>query len=212
MTAVLADVVGRHWRQVVLCILVVSGATISQYFFIYTTTYALTTLHYSQAIAMAANLTGSAVGTVAAVAGGVLADRFGLKPVTLVPRLVATLLLFPAFELVLWTNSPAVYLVAVGVLMIPHAMSSAAGIILIPRIFPAAIRTAGLSIAYALGVTLFGGTAQIVFTWIIASTGNKLSWLWYIIVMSTVSFCATLAIRVPPETAPQAAPSRVEVS
>jgi hypothetical protein len=64
-------------------------------------------------------------------------------------------------------------------------------------IFPSAVRTSGLSIAYALGVTIFGGTAQLVFTWIIATTGDKLSWIWYIIAMSIISFIATLAIRVP---------------
>ena len=76
-------------------------------------------------------------------------------------------------------------------------MSGAAGIILIPKVFPAAIRTSGISIAYATGVTLFGGTAQIVFTWIIGATGDKLSWVWYIIGMSIISILGTLVIKVP---------------
>ena len=59
------------------------------------------------------------------------------------------------------------------------------------------VRTSGLSIAYALGVTIFGGTAQIVFTWVIGATGDKLSWVWYIVFMSVVSFFATAALRVP---------------
>jgi len=201
MSAVLSDVVRRHSVQILLCILVVSGVTITQYFFIYTTTYAITTLHYGAAIGMAANLIASSIGTCAALLGGLCADRWGVKAVTLVPRLVVTLMLYPAIQLVVSSESRVVFLVVVGALMIPHAMSGAAGIILIPRIFPAAIRTTGLSIAYALGVTLFGGTAQVVFTWIIAETGNKLSWVWYIVLMSVVSFCATLAIRVPPDAA-----------
>ena len=199
VSAVLSDVVKRYWTQVVLCILVISGATITQYFFIYTTTYALTALGFSQAVAMASNLTLGFVGTGAAVAGGILADRFGLKRVAILPRLIVTLLLYPAFSLVVASGSPTVFLLVVAGLMIPHAMSSAAGIILIPKIFPAAVRTSGLSIAYALGVTIFGGTAQIVFTWIIGATGNKLSWLWYIIAMSIVSLLGTLAIRIPAE-------------
>ena len=93
MSAVLSDVVKRHWAKVVLCILVISGATITQHFFIYTTTYALTTLGYSQRVAMTANLTLGFVGMCAAVAGGVLADRFGVKAVAGLPRLVVTLLL-----------------------------------------------------------------------------------------------------------------------
>jgi hypothetical protein len=78
--------------------------------------------------------------------------------------------------------------------MIFHAVSSVASILLIPMIFPDAVRTSGLSIAYALGVTLFGGTAQVVFTWIIDNTGDKLACVWYIIAMSLLSLAGTMAI------------------
>ncbi len=201
MSAVLSDVLHRHWVKVVLCIFVISGATITQYFFVYTTTYALTTLGYSQTIAMTSNLTLGVVGVCAAVGGGMLADRFGLKLIATVPRLIVTLLLYPALSLVVASGSPAVFILVVACLMVPHAMAGAASIVLIPKIFPAAVRTSGLSIAYALAVTIFGGTAQIVFTWIIGATGDKLSWVWYIIAMGLVSLLSTLVIRIPDEWA-----------
>jgi MFS family permease len=197
--AVLSDVIGRHWGKIVLCILLISGATVTQYFFAYATTYALTELHYSQRIAMAANLIAGVVGAVFAVLGGVLADRYGLKLIALAPRLVVTLLVYPALQLIVSSNSPALFLATIAVLMAFHAMAGAAGIVLIPKIFPAIIRTSGLSIAYALGVTLFGGTAQVIFTAIIGATGDKLSWVWYIVAVGLLSFAATAAIRVPDE-------------
>jgi MFS family permease len=197
MSAVLSDIVKRHWSQILLCILVISGATITQYFFIYTTTYALTTLGYGQRAAMTANLCVGVSGTTFALIGGVLADRWGIKAITVIPRVLVTLLLYPALQLIVSSGSPAVFIVVVAALMSLHAMSGAAGIILIPKVFPAAIRTSGLSIAYATGVTLFGGTAQIVFTWIIGATGDKLSWVWYIIGMSIISILGTLVIKVP---------------
>jgi MFS family permease len=137
------------------------------------------------------------VGTISAVVGGILADRYGLKTIAVLPRIVVTALLYPALHLVVASGSPTLFVLVVGLLMIPHAMASAAGIVLIPKIFPAMVRTSGLSIAYALGVTLFGGTAQVMFTWIIDRTDDKLSWVWYIIAMSLLSLLATLAIRVP---------------
>jgi MFS family permease len=197
MSAVLSDIVRRHWRNIILCILVISGGTVTQYFFIYTTTYALTTLGYGQRVAMTANLTVGVVGTAFALIGGVIADRVGVKTVALVPRFVVTLLLFPALHLIVESGSPSVFIVVIAGLMSLHAMSGAAGIILIPKVFPAAIRTSGLSIAYATGVTLFGGTAQIVFTWIIGVTGDKQSWVWYVVVLSIISFVGTLLIQVP---------------
>lgn len=197
MRKVLSDVLLEHWWKILLCILVISGATITQYFFLYTATYAINTLHYSQGWAMAASMTNGITGAVFAIAGGVLADKFGVKIVALVPRLVVTLLLYPALHLIISSGSPLVLVVTMAGLMAFHAASGAAGIVMIPIIFPAVVRTSGLSIAYALGVTIFGGTAQIVFTWIIGATGDKLSWVWYIIALSVVSLLATLAIRVP---------------
>jgi MFS family permease len=197
MSAVLSDVFAHYCYPVVLCILIISGGTVTQYFFSYATTYAITTLGYGPGIGMGATLTVSVVGAAAAVAGGIMADRFGVKAIAIVPRIVVTALLYPAMHLVVGSGSPVLFIVVFAVLMAPHAMSSGAGIVLIPKIFPPLVRTSGLSIAYALGVTLFGGTAQVVFTWIINATGDKLSWIWYIIAMSLVSLLATIAIRVP---------------
>ena len=146
---------------------------------------------------MAANMATGITGMVFAVAGGALADRVGVRVVVLLPRLIATVLLYPVLHLVVSSGSPLVLVIAMAGLMAIHAMTSAAGIVLIPMIFPAAVRTSALSIAYALGVTIFGGTAQLVFTGIIEATGDKLSWVWYVIAMGLVSFLGTLAIRTP---------------
>lgn len=193
MGSVLSDVLANHWQRILLCILLISGATITQYFFLYTATYAINTLHYDQGWSMAASLAIAVTGMIFSLVGGAIADRYGVKAIAVIRRLIVTLLLYPALHLVISTGSPLVLLIVASGLMAIHAMSSGAGIILIPMIFPSAVRTTGLSIAYALGVTIFGGTAQIVFTWIIAATGDKLSWVWYVI----ISALATLAIRVP---------------
>ncbi|WP_044590601.1 MFS transporter [Bradyrhizobium sp. LTSPM299] len=197
MGGVLSDVLANHWQKILLCILLISGATITQYFFLYTATYAINTLHYDQSWSMAASLAIAVSGMIFSLVGGALADKYGVKVIAVIPRLIVTLLLYPALHLVISSGSPLVLLIVAASLMAIHAMSSGAGIILIPMIFPSAVRTSGLSIAYALGVTIFGGTAQIVFTWIIAATGDKLSWVWYVIIMSVLSALATLAIRVP---------------
>jgi MFS family permease len=214
MRSVLSDVLFVHWWKILLCILVISGATITQYFFLYTATYAINALHYSPGWAMAANMTNGITGMVFAIVGGLLADRFGVKIVALVPRLIVTLLLYPALQLIISSGSPLVLVMTMAGLMAFHAASGAAGIVMIPIIFPAVVRTSGLSIAYALGVTIFGGTAQIVFTWIIGATGDKLSWVWYIVALSLASFLATLAIRIPDTFGrkPQAEPPAVALA
>ncbi|MBR0794230.1 MFS transporter [Bradyrhizobium jicamae] len=197
MGQVLSDLVANHWQKILLCILLISGGTISQYFFLYTATYAISTLHYSQGWSMAASLATAVSGAIFSLVGGALADKYGVKSIAIIPRLIVTLLFYPALHLVISSGSPLVFVIVAASLMTLHAMASGAGIVLIPIIFPSAVRTAGLSIAYALGVTIFGGTAQIVFTWIISATGDKLSWVWYVIIMSVISVIGTLAIKVP---------------
>jgi MFS family permease len=197
MGEVLSNVLTGHWRMILLCVLLISGATITQYFILYTTTYAINTLHYTTGWAMAVSMVTGITGMVFAIAGGTLADKVGIRSVVLLPRLVATLLLYPVLHLVVSSGSPLVMVIAMAGLAAIHATSSAAAIVLIPMVFPAAVRTSALSIAYALGVTIFGGTAQLIFTWIIDATGDKLSWVWYVIVMSLISLVSTLMIRVP---------------
>lgn len=197
MKTVLAEVLFSHWRKILLCILMISGATITQYFFLYTATYAINTLHYSQGWSMAGTLVNGLTGAVFSLVGGVVADRFGVKRVAVYPRLILAVLLYPALHLVVSSGSPVVLVICMAALMAIHASCSSAALALVPMIFPTAVRTAGLSIAYALGVTIFGGTAQIVFTWVIGATGDKLSWVWYIVAMSLVSFFATAALPTP---------------
>jgi hypothetical protein len=52
-------------------------------------------------------------------------------------------------------------------------------------------------VSYALGVTLFGGTAQPILAWLIHATGNPLSPAWYLILAGTVGLGAILLM---PET------------
>lgn len=48
---------------------------------------------------------------------------------------------------------------------------------------------------YAFGVTLFGGSAQLVVTWLLDVSGNPMAPAWYVTGMLTVSLIATLLFR-----------------
>jgi MFS family permease len=193
--AVLKDLFQRHARPLALSFLLIPGGTVTQYFLGYTTTYAIATLHMPTITAMLSGLVVGLSGAVFAVLGGLLGDRTSAKAVALWPRVLLTLVIYPAMLLVVRERTPAALLGVMGGLMALQAMSGAMGIVLIPRSLPAAVRTAGLSIAYALAVTLFGGTAQVVFTWVIQTTGNPLSPLWWVIAVNIVTILATWALR-----------------
>jgi len=199
MSAVLSNVFKDNWKTVAVTIMMFAGVTVPQFFFIYGTTYAVTTLGFSQGMGMAVTLVMGISGAIFALVGGMLADRFGLKSIALIPRIIVTILFYPAMQFVLSYNEPALFLVVIAALMALHAMSGASAIILMPKAFPPNVRTAGMSIAYSFGVALFGGTAQIVFTWIIGATGDKLSWILYVVGMSLIGTVGILLLREPEE-------------
>jgi hypothetical protein len=68
------------------------------------------------------------------------------------------------------------------------------------------VRSAGLSIAYAISVTVFGGSTQLVIAWLIERLHDPLIPAWYQIVANVVSLIGIMLIgaraRAP---APQAA-------
>jgi MHS family proline/betaine transporter-like MFS transporter len=61
---------------------------------------------------------------------------------------------------------------------------------LMAELFPARMRTTGLSISYAFGVAIFGGLAPLFNTWIISVTGNKLAPAFYLILAAAISLVA----------------------
>ena len=176
-----------HRRLIVLSILAVLGGTVSTYVGNYMTTYAITTLKFAPTIAMAATVVGGLSTVVFALLGGWLSDRYGRRPVMLVPRLLAALLSYPAFLLLVDLKTPAALFGVTILLGALTALSGAASLVAIPELFPRRIRAIGMSIAYAVGVALFGGTTQFVVTWLIGATGNPASPALYVTATSLIA-------------------------
>jgi MFS family permease len=192
MSSILSITLRREWQLTVLGVLVISGITVTQYFFLYAITYTTAMLHYSQQIGMTMNFVVGVVGMAFALIGGMLIDKFGVTRLALTLRLAMALLIYPALSIASGGSSPAVLLAVIVGLMALHTLGAAAPAFLVLSAFPASVRSTGFSISMALATTLFGGTAQIVFTWIIASTGDKLSFVYYIIGMNLVTVAACL--------------------
>jgi len=87
--------------------------------------------------------------------------------------------------------------VVVGTLALLTAMSGAASLVVVPELIPTAIRSTTLSLVYAIAATVFGGTTQLVVTWLMAVTGDPLSPAWFIVATSVISLGAMALL---PET------------
>lgn len=177
-----------------LAVLVVIGGTVSTYVGNFMTTYAITTLKMSPTLAMGATVVGGLSTLVFSLLGGWLCDRYGRKPTMFWPRLAAAVLTVPAFMLLVAQPSATTLFAVSGFLAALTAVSGAASLVAIPELLPRGIRATGMSIAYAVGVSLFGGTTQLVITWLIGVTGNPAAPAWYVAGASVITALAMLAM------------------
>ena len=178
---------GDHRRLIVLSILAVLGGTVSTYVGYYMTSYAITSLGFAPKVAMVATVVSGLSTLVFSIAGGWLADRYGRRAVMLYPRVLAGLLTYPAFMFVVDVKTPEALFGVTLFLGAMTALSGAATLVAIPELFPKRIRSLGMSIAYAIGVALFGGTTQFVITWLISVTGDPMSPAIYVTFTSVIA-------------------------
>jgi MFS family permease len=179
-----------HARLIVLAVLIVLGGTVATYVSNYMTTYAIATLHLPPSTALTATVVGGLALFAGALLGGWLADRYGRRGVMLWPRVLLTLTTWPLFLLLARDPSATTLYVATIVLTALTAISSAASLVVIPELLPRSIRVTGLSIAYAVGVSLFGGTTQFVVTWLLRVTEDPTSPAWYVTATSLITLVA----------------------
>ena len=184
-------------RYVVIAIGVILGGTVSAYIGSYMTTYAIATLRMPPTAAMAATVALGLFTLVFSVVGGLMCDRYGRKPTLLWPRVISALVTVPAFMLL--DASPGVLtlvLVTSGLAAI-NALTGAATLVAVPEVFERRHRAIGLGVAYAIGVSIFGGTTQFIVTWLIHVTANPIAPAWYATAASVVAIGAMLMM---PET------------
>ena len=121
---------------------------------------------------------------------GLAADRWGRKPFLYLFGFGGMLVTVPVFTAISTAPTP---LVATGLVLIPlvllGAYTSISGLIK-AELFPAHIRTLGVALPYAIGNSLFGGTAEYVALWF-KQAGVEAAFYWYltaIIGMAAVAF------------------------
>jgi MFS family permease len=176
-------------------LLIIAGATISNYTLDYLTTYAQATLHMPVPTAFAATVVLGVIGVVGDLTGGLLADRFGPKRALIVPWLILIVAVIPVFHLLNQFRTASALLAATAVLTVFHIFGSSPATIHFANALPARVRAGGIGIVYALAIALFGGTTQIIETLLIRWTGNPVAPGWYM--MGAVTFALGGALFIP---------------
>jgi len=127
---------------------------------------------------------------------GMAADRWGRKPMLYVFGFGGALVSVPIYSAIAVVTAPLTALALVLVpLVILGSYTSISGLIK-AELFPAHIRTLGVALPYAVGNTLFGGTAEYVALWF-KQAGVESGFYWY---LSAVIGMAAIGFLMLPET------------
>ena len=177
-----------------LAVLIILGGTVSTYVGVYMTTYAIATLHLPPSTALTATVVGGLATAVFALLGGWMSDIYGRRLIILAPRVLTAIVTVPSFLLLNAFPSAATLYLATLALTALTAMSGAATLTAVPELLPPSVRAGGFAIAYAVGASLFGGTTQLVVTWLIGATGDPNSPAWYVTGATLVSIIAIRAL------------------
>jgi len=189
----------RHIRLIVLALMILASGTIATYVTQYMTTYAQSTLHVPSPLAFTVSLVSNGVGIIGALLGGWLADVYGRKPVMIWPQLVTLLLTYPTFLWIVHAPGAASLLFGFGVLSLIGSLPFTAFYATFTEALPQNIRGGVFATIYAVAIASFGGTAQLVVTWLLHISGDPLAPAWYLLLAAVAGL---IAMSLMPETAP----------
>ena len=183
-------VVRDNSRILVLGLLVLAAGTIGTYVFNYMTTFAQHTLHMAPNVAFLATALGNMAAVGAGLFGGWLSDRIGRRPMMIWPNLVYVLLILPVFFWITEARSPLALITGTVALGLFGALGISAFYAAVTETLPKRIRGGAFAIIYALSIAIFGGTAQLIVTWLIHVTGSSMAPAWYLVGAAIIGFAA----------------------
>ncbi|HUA55848.1 MAG TPA: MFS transporter [Candidatus Sulfotelmatobacter sp.] len=192
--------IGDLLRRQPVAVLLALGASIvsnsSYYLLLYVPTYGVKTLHLPAYTGFAATLVGGIILAVFSVIAGHWSDSTTPRTrIMLVTGWLFLLCAYPAFWLMVAYPSLATAMFAVGLLNLIKAGYSGVLPALLAEQFPVETRAVGVAFSYSISVTIFGGFAPFIATWLIAQTGDPLSPSYYLMATALLSIVSLAAIR-----------------
>jgi len=162
---------------------------------IYMPIYVQQVLHFESSQAFTASLVGNCFMVVCCVLAGSYSDRIGTHKLL---AFGATLLLILPYPLLLLLDSYH----STGTLILVQSLfcilvSCFVGVApaALSELFPTQVRASGMSVSYNLAVTIFGGFAPAILTWLAINSGSRFAPAWYVMVASLLALITLYCIR-----------------
>ena len=156
-------------------------------------------------ISLGATVASGTAGMIFSMAGGILSDRFGRKPMMIVPWIALLTLAMPCYWLMNTLKTPVVLYGATFLISALASLSATANLVAITESLPRNARAGSLALVYALAISVFGGGAQFFVTWLIRVTGSPMAPAWYMTTAVAIGLVAMMFVK-------ESAPARTELS
>ena len=179
---------GSQWVNLLLAIGIVAQSTVGVYVLqLYMPMYAVKQLHMPAAVSFGAVVLNGGLQLILSPVMGAWSDRIGRIRIMLGTSVLMGLLIYPMFALLQSYPTVGWLLLLQGTSGILKAAYSGPMPALMSEIFPTHVRSTGLSIAYSIGVTVFGGFSPTIVETFIHLTGDKLAPSYYVLIAALLS-------------------------
>jgi MHS family proline/betaine transporter-like MFS transporter len=162
---------------------------------LYIPTFGIKQLHLPEYTGFVATLVGGLILAIGCPLAGHWSDKTARPMIMVIMCGLFVLTSYPAFYLMVAWPSLAACIIAVVWLQGIKAGYSGVLPSLLSEQFPVETRAIGVSLGFSTAVTIFGGFAPLIATWLIAQTGNPLSPSYYLIFTALLSLAALIAIQ-----------------
>jgi MFS transporter, MHS family, proline/betaine transporter len=181
------ELLSKHPLSLVLGVGVSAISNSSFYILLYIPTYGQRTLGLPAYTGFVATLVGGVVLAVFCPLFGHWSDKIARPRIMVVTAWLFVLTSWPCFFLMASWPALATCIFVVAWLQFLKAGYSGVLPSLLGEQFPVGTRAIGVSLSFGTGVTIFGGFAPLVATWLIAVTGDPLSPSFYLVVTAAMS-------------------------
>ncbi|MEM5388113.1 MFS transporter [Paraburkholderia phymatum] len=185
----------NEWKPILIGMGLISAPSACIYiYYIYSPTYLSAVLGFKLADAQRANLYSLVFYCCLLPFFAHLSDVLGRRPLMIASSLAIMLVTYPAFHL-LDPHDFGKTVAGLCLMSIVFAPHSATALCAMAEIMPTKLRYTGLSVSLNIPVTLLGGTAPFIATYLVSRTGDLQSPAWFVTGAGLCTLLAALAYR-----------------
>ncbi|MBB5400026.1 MFS transporter [Paraburkholderia youngii] len=191
----LRDTFATQKLRLVIAMGVVILGTVSSYLMLFMPTYGVRQLGLASSVAFAAIAVTGLIQMVFSPVAGHWSDLHGRTRIMLGAAVLLFVLVYPAFAFLI--AHPSFGTLIVWQIVFGFLVSGYFGATpgLLSEIFPVQTRTTGMSLAYNIAVTIFGGFGPFIIAWLISVTGSKAAPSYYMMFAALLSIAALIGAR-----------------